>query len=183
MQSHPSERLAVGAIVVVSAGAVAFLLWLLYVHHPAPALAQQWIFLPRLNALLNGLSAVALCAGLYFIKHQNVRAHRASMLTAFGFSSLFLVSYIVNHALRGDTHFPGIGTPRTVYLWILFSHEREGDIVKIKEWREVVVMFATSDEEIDYLARMLYGNVKGGLLPQTMPSVLARVIAKVRVLR
>jgi putative membrane protein len=122
MQSHSSERLAVGVIVAVSAGAVAFLLWLLYVHHPPPARAQQWIFLPRLNALLNGLSAVALCAGLYFIKHTNVRAHRASMLTAFGLSSLFLVSYVVNHALRGDTHFPGIGTARTVYLSILSSH-------------------------------------------------------------
>lgn len=111
-----------GAIVAVSSGAVAFLLWLLYVHHPPPALAQQWIFLPRLNAFLNGLSAVALCAGLYFIKHANVRAHRASMFTAFGFSSLFLVSYVVNHALRGDTPFPGIGTARSVYLSILSSH-------------------------------------------------------------
>ena len=116
------ERLAVGAIVVLSAAAVGFLLWLLYVHHPPPTLAQQWIFLPRLNALFNGLSAVALCAGLYFIKHANVRAHRASMFTAFGFSSLFLVSYVVNHALRGDTHFPSVGTARTVYLSILTSH-------------------------------------------------------------
>ena len=122
MCSLASERLAVGAIAASSAVAVAFLLWLLYVHHPSPALAQQWIFLPRLNALLNGLSAVALCAGLYFIKHKNVHAHRASMLVAFGFSSLFLVSYIVNHALRGDTSFPGIGTARTVYLSILTSH-------------------------------------------------------------
>jgi len=122
MYSHAGERLAVGAIFISSAGAVAFLLWLLYVHYPPPALAQQWIFLPRLNALLNGLSAVALCAGLYFIKDRNVRAHRASMLVAFGFSSLFLVSYIVNHALRGDTHFPSVGTARTVYLSILTSH-------------------------------------------------------------
>ena len=105
MYSDTSERLAVGAIGASSAAAVAFLLWLLYVHHPPPGLAQQWIFLPRLNALLNGLSAVALCAGLYFIKHRNWRAHRASMLMAFGFSSLFLVSYVVNHALRGDTPF------------------------------------------------------------------------------
>jgi putative membrane protein len=122
MRSHSSQRLAVGAIVAGSAGAVAFLLWLLYVHHPPPALAQEWIFLPRLNALLNGLSAVALCAGLYFIKHTNVRAHRASMLTAFGFSSLFLISYVVNHALRGDTPFPSVGTARSVYLSILSSH-------------------------------------------------------------
>jgi putative membrane protein len=122
MYSPTNERLAVGAIAASSAAAVTFLLWLLYVHHPPTALAQRWIFLPRLNAILNGLSAVALCAGLYFIKHKNVQAHRASMLVALGFSSLFLVSYIVNHALRGDTHFPGIGTPRTVYLSILTSH-------------------------------------------------------------
>jgi putative membrane protein len=122
MYSPASERRAVGAIALSSAAAVTFLLWLLYVHHPAPALAQQWIFLPRLNAVLNGLSAVALCAGLYFIKHKNVHAHRASMLVALGFSSLFLISYIVNHALRGDTHFPGFGTARTVYLSILASH-------------------------------------------------------------
>jgi putative membrane protein len=122
MYSPASDRLALGAIGASSAAAVAFLLWLLYVHHPSPALAEQWMFLPRLNALLNGLSAVALCVGRYFIKHKNVRAHRASMLAAFGFSSLFLVSYIVNHALRGDTHFPGTGIARTAYLSILTSH-------------------------------------------------------------
>src|SRR3989337_3044874 len=117
-----TERLAIGAVVAPSAAAVAFLLWLLYFHDPPATLAQRWIFLPQLNALLNGLSAGALCVGLYFIKHRNWQAHRASMLVAFGFSSLFLVSYIVNHALRGDTLFPGVGTARTVYLSILASH-------------------------------------------------------------
>jgi putative membrane protein len=117
-----SDRAALGGIVAASGAAVAFLLWLLYFHHPPPALARQWIFLPQLNALLNGLSAVALCIGLYFIKRKNWRAHRASMLAAFGFSSLFLVSYIVNHTLRGDTPFPRVGIARTVYLSILASH-------------------------------------------------------------
>ena len=117
-----TERVALGGIFVASAAAVAFLLWLLYFHHPPPALARQWIFLPQLNALLNGLSAVALCMGLHFIKCKKWRAHRASMLSAFGFSSLFLISYIVNHALRGDTPFPNVGTARTVYLSILASH-------------------------------------------------------------
>jgi len=122
LDSPATERRALGTILAGSAAAVAFLLWLLYFHDPSPALAQRWIFLPQLNALLNGLSAVALCGGLSFIRHKNWRAHRASMLAAFGFSSLFLVSYIVNHALRGDTHFPGVGTARTVYLSILASH-------------------------------------------------------------
>ena len=44
------------------------------------------------------------------------------MLSAFGFSSLFLISYIINHALHGDTHFPGQGAVRAIYLSILASH-------------------------------------------------------------
>jgi putative membrane protein len=117
-----SERAAFGAILSTSAAAVAFLFWLLYVHQPAPASAQRWMFLPQLNALLNGLSAIALCVGLYFIKHDNWRAHRASMLSALGFSSLFLVSYIVNHDLHGDTVFPTVGLARQMYLLLLASH-------------------------------------------------------------
>jgi putative membrane protein len=117
-----SPRPVVGAIVVVSGVAVSFLLWLLYVHRASADFAGRWMFLPALNALLNGLCAIALCVGLYFIKHQNREAHRASMLLAFAFSSAFLISYIVNHALHGDTIFPGRGPVRTLYLSILASH-------------------------------------------------------------
>ena len=74
------------------------------------------------NRWLNGLCAIALCVGLYFIKHRNKEAHRTSMLLAFAFSSVFLVSDIVNHALHGDTIFPGRGPVRTLYLSILASH-------------------------------------------------------------
>lgn len=44
------------------------------------------------------------------------------MLTAFGFSTLFLASYITNHALHGDQLFAGRGAVRVVYLSILGSH-------------------------------------------------------------
>jgi len=121
-QERTSPRPVVGIILVVSATAISFLLWLLYVHQASAQFAGQGTFLPALNAFLNGCSAIALCVGLYFIKHGNVQAHRTSMLSAFGFSSLFLVSYIVNHALHGDTHFPGQGAVRTIYLSILASH-------------------------------------------------------------
>jgi putative membrane protein len=121
-EGRTNPRAVLGAIVAGSATAVSFLLWLLYVHQASAQFAGQWTFLPMLNAFLNGLSAIALCAGLYFIKHGNREAHRTSMLSAFGFSSLFLISYIVNHALHGDTHFPGQGAARTIYLSILASH-------------------------------------------------------------
>src|SRR5437016_6800688 len=85
-QAHISPRPVVGAIVVVSGLAVSFLLWLLYVHHASADFAGRWMFLPAFNALLNGLCAVALCIGLYFIKHQNREAHSTSMLLAFEIS-------------------------------------------------------------------------------------------------
>ena len=117
-----NPRSVVGAIIVVSGLAISFLLWLVYVHHASADFAGRWTFLPTLNALLNGLCAVTLCVGFYFIKHRNVAAHRASMLLAFAFSSMFLVSYVANHAMHGDTIFPGHGPVRTLYLSILASH-------------------------------------------------------------
>src|SRR5882724_9929486 len=93
-QTQISPRPMVGAIIVVSGLAVSFLLWLLYVHHASAGFTGRWMFLPALNALLNGLCAIALCVGLYFIKHHKKGAHRTSMLLAFAFSSLFLISYI-----------------------------------------------------------------------------------------
>ena len=121
-RADSTPRSVVGVIVAVSGLAVSFLLWLLYVHHASSDFAGRWMFLPALNALLNGLCAIALCIGLYFIKNHNREAHRTSMLLAFAFSSAFLISYIVNHALHGDTIFPGHGLVRTLYLSILGSH-------------------------------------------------------------
>src|SRR5277367_6729853 len=121
-QTQTNQRAVLGSIFVVSAAAVTFLLWLLYLHHAPAQFAGRLVFLPALNAVLNGLSAIALCTGFYFIKKRDRKAHRTSMLLAFGFSSLFLISYIVNHALHGDTHFPGHGAVRVIYLSLLASH-------------------------------------------------------------
>jgi putative membrane protein len=122
-QTQSYQRAVLGSIFVVSVAAVSFLLWLLYLHHAPAQFAGRFVFLTALNAVLNGLSAIALCTGLYFIKKRDRKSHRASMILAFGFSSLFLVSYIVNHALHGDTRFPaGHATIRAIYLSILASH-------------------------------------------------------------
>jgi hypothetical protein len=57
-QAEIRTRSVVGAIVVVSGLAVSFLLWLLYLHHASADFAGRWMFLPALNALLNGLCAM-----------------------------------------------------------------------------------------------------------------------------
>jgi putative membrane protein len=118
-----SAAAPVAAIIGISIVAVLFLFWLIYVHPASDAAALHYTFLPNLNALLNGMAAVALLVGFYFIRTHRVAAHRASMVTAFVFSSLFLVSYIANHALHGDTIYPVHNRIYyEAYLPILISH-------------------------------------------------------------
>jgi len=112
----------IAAILVISAAATLFLFWLIYVHPAADAGSTRMAFLPALNAFLNGLSASALLIGYTFIRAHRIKAHRASMLTAFGFSTLFLVSYILHHALHGDVRYPALAPLRMVYLPLLASH-------------------------------------------------------------
>jgi putative membrane protein len=120
--TRPSgARAAIAAILAVSAAATVFLFWLIYVH-PAAAASTEYAFLPALNALLNGLSATALLIGYTFIKTRRIAAHRAAMIMAFAFSTLFLVSYILHHALHGDVRYPAHAALRSVYLPLLASH-------------------------------------------------------------
>lgn len=108
---------------IASAGAIAFLVWLVY-FKPEAAGEQHWAaYLPYVNAFFNSCSAYHLVQGWRHIRRRDKGRHRAHMLQALLFSSLFLVSYIVYHSVHGDTRFPAdLGWIRTVYLLILFSH-------------------------------------------------------------
>ncbi len=117
-----NTRPAIAAILAVSAAATVFLFWLIYVHPAADQASVRFAFLPALNALLNGLSATALLIGYTFIRARRVTAHRAAMITAFAFSTLFLASYILHHALHGDVRYPVHAPLRMVYLPLLASH-------------------------------------------------------------
>lgn len=119
--SRSSAAPAIAAILVISVAASAFLFWLIYIH-PAAATSGQWAFLPAMNAAFNGLAATALLIGFSFIRAHRIRAHRRAMLTAFAFSTLFLVGYIAHHALHGDVRYPLHAAFRTPYLCLLASH-------------------------------------------------------------
>ena len=120
--TQTTSRAPIATIVGISAVATLFLLWLVYVHPPSQEFATRLLFLPALNALFNAMSATALVIGFSYIRKRNIAAHRASMITAFVFSSLFLVCYITNHALHGEMRFSGHGPLRTAYLALLISH-------------------------------------------------------------
>lgn len=80
--------------------------------------------LPALNASLNALATVLLLAGFYFIKTERKLAHRNCMMTAFGVSAVFLVTYVLHKILIHGVHTPfgGEGFIRTFYYGMLISH-------------------------------------------------------------
>jgi putative membrane protein len=84
--------------------------------------------LPPLNACLNGLSAVFLGAGFYFIRRKRPTAHRNCMVAAFVTSLFFLACYITYHSYlayvlhRGPTIFKDPLWFRPIYLAILLTH-------------------------------------------------------------
>jgi len=84
--------------------------------------------LPVVNATLNGLSAILLGAGFYFIRRKNVAAHRRCMVSAFVASILFLICYITYHTYvayhlhRGPTKFVNPAWFRPIYIPLLISH-------------------------------------------------------------
>ena len=121
-QPRANTRRAITAILAISVAASLFLFWLIYKHPAADTTRTQMAFLPALNAVLNGLSATALLVGYTFIRARKIAAHRASMITAFIFSTLFLVSYILHHYLHGDVRYPPYADLRMVYLPLLVSH-------------------------------------------------------------
>jgi putative membrane protein len=120
--ANAGSRPAIAVILAISAAATIFLFWLIYFHPALDVTGREFSFLPALNAVLNALAATALVIGYRFIRKRRIQAHRRSMITAFAFSTLFLVSYVGNYALHGESHYPGHGMIRIVYLVILVSH-------------------------------------------------------------
>jgi putative membrane protein len=104
---------------------------------PRPVVIPSFtIYLPMLNAILNGTCSVLLLTSLYFIKQRNITMHKRINIVAFILSSLFLVSYILFHYLSPETRYGDIngdgvlspselaaaGSMRTVYFCILIPH-------------------------------------------------------------
>jgi putative membrane protein len=116
------DRVALSIIGVLSAAIVGVVGVLLLAHDPGRPLAAEVAALPALNAALNATCATLLIAGWVAIRRRRIAVHRACMLAACVASALFLVSYVVYHALAGSRPFVGQGWIRAVYFPILVSH-------------------------------------------------------------
>jgi putative membrane protein len=112
----------IATILVVSALASALICYLVYFHAPLDVTGAHLRSLPLLNAVLNGLCTISLVVGFFFIRSRRIAKHRAAMFTAFFFSTIFLISYLTNFTLHGETHFNRHSEWWPFYWKLLASH-------------------------------------------------------------
>ena len=123
--SNSPEKKILAGIFALSIAVLGFLIWLIYFKESAEITGNLvWVkSLPATNAILNTLSTVFLCFGLYFIKaNQDIERHKISMFLALCSSAAFLVGYIIYHHFQGDTKFINPGSIKYLYFFILISH-------------------------------------------------------------
>ena len=77
--------------------------------------------LPLVNATLNSITTLLLILALIVIKQKKVDAHKKIMLTAFGTSTLFLITYVIYHWFKAGPKYY-LGEWVIFYYIILISH-------------------------------------------------------------
>lgn len=125
--------------------------------------------LPHVNAGLNLLATILLITGLVLIKQKREQLHRNVMLTCFGVSCVFLVSYLTNYALQGgNTEFPREQYPTAAYFYYPFlaAHVSLAAIVPILALWTIVLGLRGKRETHRKLAKWtfpiwLYVSVSG----------------------
>jgi len=77
---------------------------------------------PFFHAVINGLTAILLFLGYRFIKQKKKVEHKTVMITAFGLSALFLVSYVISKISIDPVPYGGEGFLKYLYFFILITH-------------------------------------------------------------
>lgn len=104
---------------------------------PHPDTFPSFIYkLPMVNAILNGTCTILLLASLWAIKNKNIQLHKKLNLTAFIFSTVFLLCYVTAHYFIPDTKYgdvdhdgimsaaesASVSGIKPVYVIILLTH-------------------------------------------------------------
>lgn len=78
--------------------------------------------LPDIDEAFILLSAISMAFGWYFIRKQNIVAHRRLMLTGSAFAILFFLLYLARTVFIGDTTFGGPDRWKPAYYAFLQTH-------------------------------------------------------------
>jgi len=92
-------------------------------YAPFPSISDATvILLGDAIAVVNTLALGSILAGVWFIKHDQIRKHRAAMLSAFAFIMLFLVMYLLKVGGGFEKSINAGGAVYSAYLAMLAVH-------------------------------------------------------------
>ena len=166
-----SERTLSLMVYSLSIIVVILVAFMLFVPQAITIEGLNVMVLPKLNAYINSACTVLLTLGYFFIRNKRIAAHRMMMMSAFGLSILFLLSYVTYHSQAPYTSFGGEGIIRMIYFTILISHISLAAIIvplalftllrawrsefplhkKIARWTLPIWLYVTSTGVIVYL--------------------------------
>ncbi len=109
-------------IVVIGSILIPVVVALLYLMPKEGADFSNYAFLPKLNAVINSVTAVVLICAFLAVKYRSFILHKQLMLSAVCLSILFLVGYVIYHATTPSTPYGGEGSIRIVYFTFLLTH-------------------------------------------------------------
>lgn len=113
----------ISLLLVLSGFIFSFLVWFIYFKEGVTDHTLAFVeHLPLVNSLLNTCAAICMGLGIKAILNKQESRHKTLMLSALGFSALFLVSYLTYHHFHGDTPFLAQGLIRPIYFFTLISH-------------------------------------------------------------
>ena len=107
-----TDKIAVPIIILLSIVVPVLVLFLMYLPERYNIFGTQSGTFPLFHAVLNGSTALLLMSGYFFMSIKNYKWHRNFMITAFGFSAVFLVSYVISKISNNPVPFGGDGAIR-----------------------------------------------------------------------
>lgn len=116
------DKVAIPVIIILSVLVPLIVLVLMNLPERYNFLGVKVGIFPLFHALINGLTAVLLMAGYFFIRLGNMKMHRNIMISAFVLSCIFLVSYVISKISNDPIPYEGTGYLRPIYFFILISH-------------------------------------------------------------
>lgn len=119
---NKSDKVAIPIIIGLSILVPVLVLILMFLPERYNIFGVQGGTLPLFHAVLNGSTALLLMVGYFFMRIQEYKLHRNTMISAFGLSVIFLLSYVISKISNDPVPFGGEGSLRYIYFFILISH-------------------------------------------------------------
>lgn len=116
------DKIAVPVIIGLSVAVPVIVLVLMLLPERYNLFGTDPITFPVFHAILNFSTAILLVFGFYSIKAGKITLHRNVMISAFGLSAVFLVSYVLSKISNEPVPYGGEGIMRYAYFFILISH-------------------------------------------------------------